>query len=225
MLCAYLDESGIHDRKKTGRVEYLAVGGAIAQCENWLVLEDKWRAALISAGISEFHMTDFESSKKEFSGWSKEKREDFLNQLLDIIHKSRVRAFFGAGTLVPSIQTGPDWFPEVYKKCVSRLIPDLMWQAGFVDQTDNDVNIVFAKHEQIDYHKIAYYFEAISQALPQNFSVTIKQPSNCPSLQVADIVVYETTRWLHDPQHSPIPQRYPLRHLYALGASVAFHSV
>ncbi len=215
MLWAYMDETGIHD-KGSGRYKHLVVGGAIAEYTDWQTLESHWRAALSDEQISEFHMSHFEAYDHEFKDWTEARPNAFLNRLLDIIHKSHIRACFAAGTLAPNKQTGRTWFPVIYKKCVQRMIHDLLWYAD----EEREIRAVFAKHHEIDHRALAYYYKAISKGLTHDICIATDSPKTCVALQVADFVVYEAARWLNDPNHPVIPSRFPLRNLYGRGMSI-----
>src|SRR5437867_101887 len=221
MLWAQMDETGIHD-KRSGRYKHLAIGGAIAEFSDWQALEKQWRVALKDEGLTAFHMSHFEAYSYEFEGWTLTRHRDFLNRLLNIIWEGNIRACFAAGTLVPKHQKGRAWFPVIYKKCVRRMLSDLLSQAEFVGSDDREIRAVFAKHKEIAYPALAHYYQLISPALPLSTQIFMEEdsPERSPSLQVADLIVYEAARWLYDPGHPLFPRRYPLRWLHAKGMSV-----
>jgi hypothetical protein len=219
MLWAQLDETGIHD-KGTGRYKHLVVGGAIAEFSDWQTLEASWRIALKDEGLAAFHMSHFEASQYEFDGWSPARHRNLLNRLLHIIWESNIRACFAAGTIAPKEQKGRTWFPTIYKRCVRRMLTDLLWQADYVGSEERDIRAVFARHKEIDYPALAHYYQLISPVLPRRILMAEDIPERSPSLQVADLIVYEAARWLYDRDQPLVPRRHPLRWLHSKGMSV-----
>jgi len=222
MLWAYMDETGIHD-KTTGHYKHLAIGGAIAEFCYWQTLEKKWRDALNDYGLNAFHMSHFEAYDYEFSrdkGWTEARHKQFLNRLLHIIWESNIRTCFAAGTLAPKEQKGRTWFPAIYKRCVRRMLTDLLEQADqadYIGSGDRQIRAVFAKHQEINYPALSHYYARISRGLPRPILMAEELPERSPSLQVADFIVYEAARWLYDLNHPP---RYPLRWLLSKGMSL-----
>jgi hypothetical protein len=96
MLVGYFDESYTH--APAPRVYTL--GGYISTDSQWKKFQREWGEALKDAGVPFFHMAKFEARKKEYEGWSNEKRIQVLRRLHSII-KKRVLAGF-AVTLVLS---------------------------------------------------------------------------------------------------------------------------
>src|SRR5208283_456685 len=92
MVWIYFDESGEHDRD--GTLRRLTLGCGIAPFEAWQQLSREWRTVLNSYCVPMFHMADFEARIKPFDGWSKNRRENLLNELLDITSR-HVHIFCG----------------------------------------------------------------------------------------------------------------------------------
>jgi hypothetical protein len=219
MLWAYMDETGLHE-KTGGRCTHLAVGGAIAEFRDWRRLSRRWKEALKDENLCEFHMTDFEASEGEFKGWSQSRHEQFLNRLLTIILECNVLACLGVATNAPQRQKGRRWFPPVYKSCVKGLAWRLIEEVERLSKRRRGVHAVFAHHPQIRFHDLAHYFQAINDAHPNRVTITTAKPCMVLPLQVADLVIYETVKWFHEPNRSAVPERYPLRHLKANGMRV-----
>lgn len=78
----YFDDSGTHDQSTT------AVAACfVATVPQWKALEKKWAIVAAEEGFARFHMVDFSATppRKEFSGWSDEKRRRVLARLIEII--------------------------------------------------------------------------------------------------------------------------------------------
>ncbi|HLW44510.1 MAG TPA: hypothetical protein VKS00_08470, partial [Candidatus Acidoferrales bacterium] len=61
VLIAYMDESGIHEDSAV-----CAIAGYVGSAEEWRRFEHKWKQALRAESISEFHMSEFESGRRQF---------------------------------------------------------------------------------------------------------------------------------------------------------------
>jgi Protein of unknown function (DUF3800) len=84
MCTCYADASG----KTTYPV--FSVCGVIATVRTWRRFEWQWRRELAKEGIKEFHMTDFASSRGEFTQWKGdgERRGRFFRELVRIIRNT-----------------------------------------------------------------------------------------------------------------------------------------
>jgi Protein of unknown function (DUF3800) len=69
---AYLDESG------TDNSPIMLMGGYLGNTEQWDAFNAAWEALLKSEGIQFCHAKDLRHSAKQFKGWSRERREQFI---------------------------------------------------------------------------------------------------------------------------------------------------
>lgn len=76
-VTAFFDESG-----HSASTRIVAMGGAIAGPKQWGELRLKWKATLGKYGVVVFHMTDFENRHGEFSGWTENRKREFLSELV-----------------------------------------------------------------------------------------------------------------------------------------------
>ncbi len=89
MFTAYFDASG--DSSSVA----LVVAGCVSNYKKWERFEEGWKAILRREGVSEFHMTDFASSRGEFKTWEgqTERRRNFVADLLECGRKNVNKAF------------------------------------------------------------------------------------------------------------------------------------
>lgn len=73
LYTVYLDESGTHDES-----EAVEVAGFVSNATEWEAFSEKWQQVLTKSGLEYFRMSEFESSRCQFSGWAKPAREDLL---------------------------------------------------------------------------------------------------------------------------------------------------
>jgi len=89
-LEAYMDDSGSHDGAPVS-----VIAGYFGGHRRWMEFEDRWRPVLERYGVSEFHAKPFWDRDKEgtrtsgeYKGWSNDRAESFLDELLRIIESS-----------------------------------------------------------------------------------------------------------------------------------------
>ncbi|MBV8173824.1 MAG: DUF3800 domain-containing protein [Verrucomicrobia bacterium] len=76
---AYLDESGTHDSP------IMLMGGYLAKDIQWKKFDAEWKALLHSEGIRSAHGKDLLQGKKQFEGWSRQRRDGFVLKAHKII--------------------------------------------------------------------------------------------------------------------------------------------
>jgi hypothetical protein len=87
---AYFDASGDSDG-----FPVLSVAGAVAPVKKWVRFECQWNQALVGEGVTEFHASDFHSSRGEFRDWKDDapRRSRFLNRLKQVIKDNTNKHF------------------------------------------------------------------------------------------------------------------------------------
>jgi hypothetical protein len=99
MLAAYFDASGTHDG-----CPVITISGFIAPVGKWKTFQSKWHDIINKAGLLPnpgiFHMTDFESRKGDYKGWSDAKRLFVLKKLITAI-ASRVEMAVSTSVVIP----------------------------------------------------------------------------------------------------------------------------
>jgi hypothetical protein len=213
VLWAYFDESGEHIRK-TGKLCRLTVGGGLSTFENWQRIEREWRAALDSEGISVFHMTDFEASRREFAGWDIAKRRQLLMKLLDIVVADKMHVI-GISTRVPDETSA---FRAAYERAAVQAINGACTSNHLLYSDVSRVNLVFARTKDFGMARIGAHCNQIRGAYPQLGACDIDDPRNCIPLQVADLLAYEVSHI----DRSSMP-RYPFARLSRDRKDATFH--
>lgn len=98
-LTGYFDESYTHAPAPL----IYTVGGYVSSVKRWKKFEREWAEALREVDVSFFHMAKFEARKKEYEGWSNEKRVRVLRRLHGII-KERVFVGFACSVNLSDYQ-------------------------------------------------------------------------------------------------------------------------
>jgi hypothetical protein len=137
MLQAYFDESGEHDAA-TGQLTRLHVGGVLASSEDWQIIDDEWRETLRRESVSVFHMKDVAHFKNEFKGWTEERRQAFLNYLLDIL------ATRDLSLIDVSFPVSNKDYDDAYIKCMAQAINGAC-SKSFLKYHSTELSIVYAR--------------------------------------------------------------------------------
>lgn len=90
---AYFDASG------TAESDVLCVAGYASTVRKWERLDEEWNEILKSEGVESFHMTDFVSSRGQYSeGWKgqSERRRLFVEKLIGCLKKNVNKCFRSA---------------------------------------------------------------------------------------------------------------------------------
>jgi hypothetical protein len=108
MMKSFFDES-------TGGSTAFSFAGYLGHIAYWRRFEREWRNVLLNFRPTlkqPFHMKEWSHPKIEghqFSGWSKEKRWDLINRLLDVIYREPLRFFaYGCGLEVEAFNRMPE---------------------------------------------------------------------------------------------------------------------
>lgn len=80
---ACLDEAGIDAHH-----HYAVLAACFALDEDWPEIEAKWERLLIKYKLTLFHAKDFHARKGEFKGWSRLKKERFVNDVNKLLKGS-----------------------------------------------------------------------------------------------------------------------------------------
>jgi hypothetical protein len=184
MLRAYFDESGDHD-KGTGREIQTSLGGCLASDESWERFSEEWATALPS-GMDMFRMKNFENLQDGCKNWDEPRRNELLNNLLDIMGRHAIQFF---GFTSKFLQSKNHRKPG-YREGVWEAIFNVTGCATALQQPK--IALVFAKEPQFEIDKIERALRKIDHIDTRLCSVTNADPRNVEPLQAADIGAFET---------------------------------
>jgi hypothetical protein len=218
MLVAYFDESCGHPQGG-GETLQVSLGGCLAPKEAWENFEPEWAAALPS-GMDMFHMTDFQARKDICRDWDQERRNEFLNTLLDIMGR-HVTQFFGFSANVD--------FDDVWRKKRFRegyrdgLVSSIFEITGVAKALgENKISLIFSDQRDFKLRAIEDILGEIDHQDTRLVSVAMENPRDVNPLQAADIVAYETMRFHKKQAECGFENaRYPLRCLGEYGKGMA----
>jgi hypothetical protein len=213
MLTAYLDETG-HSRDE--KQKFVGIAGLIAPASEWIVFEEKWKAALALPhfNLPHFHMTDYVSKKKVYKDWNEKKRKKVFGKLMNIIESIYPLPF---GAIVPMdifrrfTKEQQSYFDDPYHLCFQSVIPAC---TVFIERMKNvaaeeKVALIFSnqvefKHRALQiYEQVAETQYYMRRTTPPNF----RAMRDFAPLQAADIIAYEMykefDRRLYRPTEKP----------------------
>jgi hypothetical protein len=220
MLVTYLDESGIH---KGARV--CAMAGFIAEHEEWITFERRWKQALKNADIRAFHMAQFENRLGDFEGWSDTRRKMLLADLIEIIKAREIYGFGSALVLADYDKLKDDdkrWMTHgtgvPYFLCFQHCVVEA---AHYADSLPPEEKVAFVFDRQGEFSSEATrLYSSLKDCNDWPNRVRLADAFAFASrletvpLQAADIAAYESYKrvenLLYNRQHS---ERWPMKQL------------
>lgn len=196
-----MDESGVHSGASS-----VAVGAYFAKSCVWRNFTKEWNTA--KRPIKVFHSTDCQHLRGEFKGWSKERRDDFVANLLRVIRDHHIAGLV-IGIQMDDFRAALDNRPDLinafgnpYGACVQWALSTVM-QAAIDHNSDEPIQFV---HEVNDYKGEALsVFDWLKSELRPHNTVTLEfgGKSTYVPLQAADILAYEGSKFLRNPAGKP----------------------
>jgi hypothetical protein len=212
LMQAYFDESG-----HSANTNSIAVAGLAAFEYQWDGFDEEWNAALASAGVAVFHMTDFENRKKAFVGWDEHtQKRPLIAQLLQIITRRKLVAV-GTAVSVPFFESIPpdeyednDFFEDPYHLALEETIHLLGGEVG-PDFKATAVSVTLADQPEFKRQGRGYYAGSAALLYPWYLWPHAPYVSVAESarLQAADIVAYELRKACDDPP----ARRWPMQQI------------
>lgn len=197
MLIGYFDESYTHP--PAPRVYTL--GGYISTDRKWKRFQREWGSVLDVAGIPFFHMAKYEARKKEYEGWTNEKRIRILRTLHSII-KKRVMAGFAVSLMLSDYEEimtdeikayfgNPHQFVTI--ACMRHIAK---WH--YEQNYKENISYVFESGSGYDADVMRLLTGVINDERQANVyrvnSCSIENKRKLLPLQAADILAYEVTK-------------------------------
>ena len=208
----YFDESGDLD---TGP-RVFSVSGYFIHTEEAVAMNAAWLSVLEEYGLPYFHMVECAGGSGIFKGMSSDQRTELVKRLIALIKRHTLEGF-------SSICIGDDFqpserFPDVYSMGVQTCV---MAVRSFIDISRLGMDT-------------AYFFEAghkasgraynlIAAALGQEGSpLTFAGKTQAPILQAADLLAWQTTKYVKDRKSGARPPRKDFESLMEHGHTFAY---
>lgn len=159
--------------------------------------------------IEVFHATDCSELRGEFSGWSVERKNEYVKNLLPVIGSAKGLFSVTVGIRLEDYREAQITHPELaemigpvpYLPCFQWVIMSLL---RIMDRND-DGQAVSIVHEVNDYQGMALSaFNYVRDRHPhRQMTMTFADKKTYPPLQAADILAYEANRHLRDLNAKP----------------------
>jgi hypothetical protein len=206
VFVGFFDESGLDERSKS-----FWVGGYLAHMSTWFEFARAWQRALQRAGVSHFHMTDFENRQKQFRGWPDKARLSLIDELVSIIASNELYGFGGGvvrgdyqklivqSQFLDSTQLTKHWWTEPYMLAFQHCIVEAVLEADSLPATECmsfvfDRQKAFAARLRIAIEQMA---TDIGWARRNRLgSITFESKADRSPLQAADLLVFELRKEL-----------------------------
>ena len=221
MLTAYMDESGIHEGSNI-----CAIAGFMGTEEEWSILERRWKTVIRNAGISAFHMAEFESRHGEFQGWSELRRKSLLRELVETI---KARDLHGVGSAL--VVADYNLLSEGDRKYITHNNPDrpyfLCFQHCIVESAhhadnlppEEKVGFVFDRQHDFAAEAKRLYNDMKDQIEWENRhrladALAFASKRGTVQLQAADLAAYECYKHLDNKLcHPERAMRWPMNQI------------
>ena len=226
---SFVDEAG---HAKDPRQHYLCLAGLLATEVAWKRFNDDWRNACRAEALGEpFHMMDLAARKKQFKGWSDEKRQQLLSKLISAIDHSgaipigSVVCFRGFNALPPDVGKR---FKDPHFLAFQTLSYQIAVAAGIARREPGPATMVFAHHpEHSDgLGNTEELWKAVREHNPMvrlfMESYVCGQPQNYPGVQAADLWAYELRHHFEVIRPAGRRPRWPFMQFVRFGLNYQF---
>jgi hypothetical protein len=198
MLRAYLDESTDSKRERV-----FAIAGYLGTEEEWLKLENAWKEA--TRGLECFHMAECESQVGEFEEWPKEKCIELVTALVTILLERELYGVCSAIMIDDFKRVFPDEpLDTLYYLCFQHCVSSI---AELACSRGEEVAFVFDRTSEFSGTALNHY-NALATSEKWQYSrwlgpIAFESKVKFIPLQAADLVAYETFKYMHNAQYDP----------------------
>jgi len=191
MFTAFFDASG------TKRKSILTVAGFVSRIEKWTRFDQEWKEILDAHGVSQFHMTDFASSKGEFDSWRGKtaQRRELIERLAGCI-KRNINKGFGASLVIddfnkvnkdyPLAEFGGSPFALCARTCTGGL-------KNWAMKKGLDIGKVLVFFEDGDENRGDF----LDRARADGIRITLLAKDESRAFQAADLAAWKVRTALH----------------------------
>jgi hypothetical protein len=210
ILTAYIDESGTH-----GGSPVSTMAAYLADARQWRKYEKRARKLFARFRVTEFHMVDVRRGDKDFSGWSVDRKIDFLDEFQLIINDALecgVASFLSAKDY--EYYFGLEWHRKarkdsqycvMFRACMSQIISATFESGRWNTPDEPRLHIVIEEgHRNVEdvariYRSIKEHFDAEKSHALAGLTTAGK---DCLPLAAADLLAYSA--WAEEVGAKPI---------------------
>jgi Protein of unknown function (DUF3800) len=211
MVVIYFDESG-----HSSNTNFVTMAGLVAHKEQWSALESKWKEALRSWKLTEWHTTHYANSLREYAEWKgdKEKRREAYGEFVDLIRQADAVPLGAtvsiSGWKKMSEMTRRALIDPYYLVLQSCLQSAHDYRTGMA--SGDKMLVVFDDTQEFK-GRIPKIYEALREGMPYGDQLLEKpcfvSAGRTPQMQAADIVAYEVRQFQDNSLTKPhLPPRW-----------------
>lgn len=207
------DESGIH-----GAADFFSMVAYVADHRVWREFDIEWRAALTKHGAPYLHMREFAHFRGAFKGWSEERRQALMHDLLLAITARDLQAL-GVALRVDDFDRLPvkarDGYVGPYLVCFYELI----WGLGLKSTRAlpfEPVDFVYSRQDEFrKMMRRAWAHAKEAESYGRRLGVLeFQDMRDVPGLQAADLLGWEFRHYYHLKAKRPeLSLRFPFEML------------
>lgn len=219
MWQVYFDESGHPDEPG---IQVCVIAGAAGDEASWEDLIPQWSQVLEKYAVRFFHAVEFAHFHGDFVGWDEARRQAFLNELLELVTEAKISPI-GSAVLMDVYRKLPG---SIKQRVISPY--HLSFQHCMVatarylaeNAPAEQAAVVFEDQPEFAKQALQLWQDAKEEDFWQEHghrfqSVSFGKKSLVP-LQVADLIAYETSKYVqltegYDARQNDM--RYPLRRI------------
>jgi hypothetical protein len=198
VLKIFMDETGIHDD-----ADMVAVAAYISRPKYWREWTRDWNKA--KKPIKVFHATDCAGFFGEFEGWTKEKRDPYVANLLKVMPAHELAGVV-IGVQLKDLATEMKEYPELIEMFGTPYTACFQWAISIIMEiaTERGSGERMAFVHEVNAYKgeALKAFEYVNQYLnPGSIPMTMGFGSKAEytPLQAADVLAYEGGKFLKNP--------------------------
>ena len=197
-LIAYFDESGTD-----GQADITIISGFAARLSDWLRFNSLWRRRLDADAIKTVHYVDCKGRNREYWGWKREKSNAHLEGLAAEIALAPLGGISAGfmGNYKRALERNPKGaevihrFPTAYSFVFEMLIDKIRREIGFGHK--QQIALVFARQTQFEGRALEVFnWHKDHGHWPEITALTYAEPEQVIPLQTADMIAWETRRYL-----------------------------
>jgi hypothetical protein len=209
MRVTFVDESG-----RAGDTEFVGMAACDARWPVWQEFNRRWTAALQRHATPYLHMKEFTGFRGPYKGWTEAQRRGLMADCLaaldgltiDMMSAVMKPADFEA--LPPDQQAAfDDPYLCVFQECLHGIA-----LSGYMDSLLTKVDVIYSQQDEFRtrFRRMFELWRATSEDGPCLGHLAFRDMRECPGLQLADLVAYETTHYYHlKANHPHLRPRYP----------------
>lgn len=196
--------SAYFDARGNKRTSILTVAGFVSRARKWKRFDAEWAGILARESVSSMHMTDFVSSRAEYTAWKGEtdRRKQFISDLVDCVRRNTNRGFAKSVILSDFNEVDRRFrlreaVGEPFTLCMRGCLGALAKWAKRKKTNTANLSVAIEKGDE-DQAKL------IRMASSDGFNVVALHKPAVMAFQAADIAAWKSRTVIHNALYGPL---------------------